>query len=155
MDMIMSDQCGEERLVQWIQPHVVDVTCSIVDQEMELVKSRLALLMNHVTLNFINSWSLESTTGQDANELRPVLLRILERAAKSDRAQSRNKKKSSEQVCTILDPAQGFSTCTTDMLCHSRTAVKGRLSPQHQFPGHFWSISELQWVFMPDNKRPS
>src|ERR1700676_3261384 len=101
VDMIMSDQCGEERLVQWIQPHVVDVTCSIVDQEMELVKSRLALLMNHVTLNFINSWSLESTTGQDANELRPVLLCILECAAKSDRAQSRNKKKSSEQVCTI------------------------------------------------------
>jgi hypothetical protein len=29
MDMIMSDQRGQERLGQWMQPHVVNTTCSI------------------------------------------------------------------------------------------------------------------------------
>ncbi|KIM92144.1 hypothetical protein PILCRDRAFT_251 [Piloderma croceum F 1598] len=52
MDMITSDQWGQERLGQWMQPHVVNTTCSIVDQEMELVKSRLTLPMNHITPNY-------------------------------------------------------------------------------------------------------
>ena len=84
MDMIMSDQRGQERLGQWMQPHVINAMCSILDQEMELIKSCLTLPMNHVTPNFINSWSLESTTGQAAKELAPVLLRILESASESD-----------------------------------------------------------------------
>jgi len=100
MNVIMSDPRGKERLREWMQPHAVDATCAIVDREMELVKARLSIPMNLVNPEFINKWSLESTTGQAAIELAPVLLRVLERAAESDRAQSKNKKKSSEQVRT-------------------------------------------------------
>jgi hypothetical protein len=155
MDMIMSDQRGEDRLRQWMQPHAVNTTCAIVDQEMDLVKARLTVLMNHITPNFISSWSLKSTTGQAANELAPVPFCVLEHAAKSDRAQSRNKKMSSQQVRTIIGLRVSTYCYTVDMLCHRCTTVKSTLSPQHQFPGHFRSILELQWLFAPDNKCPS
>jgi hypothetical protein len=46
-------------------------TCAIVDREMELVKACLSIHMNLVNLEFINNWSLESTTGQAAIELAP------------------------------------------------------------------------------------
>ena len=48
-----------------MQPHAVYATCAIVDREMELVKARLSIPMNLVNPEFINKWSLESTTGCD------------------------------------------------------------------------------------------
>jgi hypothetical protein len=102
MDKIMGDERGAERLREWMQPHVVEATCAIVDQEMELAKECLTMPMNHVGPDFINAWSLESTTGQVAITKAPTLLRVLERAASSDRALARNKKKNSRQVISVL-----------------------------------------------------
>ena len=102
MDTIMGDERGAERLREWMQPHAVEATCAIVDQEMELAKECLMVPMNHVGPEFINAWSLESTTGQVAITKAPVLLRVLERAASSDRALARNKKKNSRQVMSVL-----------------------------------------------------
>jgi len=82
-----------------MRPHAVEATCAIVDREMELVKKRLSMHMDEVKPQFIDTWSLESTTGQAAKDLAPVLLRVLDHAAESGRAQARNKKKNPEQVC--------------------------------------------------------
>jgi len=101
MDTIMGDGRGAERLQEWMRPHAVETTCAIVDREMELAKECLMVPMSHVGPDFINTWSLESTTGQVAITKAPVLLRLLERAASSDRALGRNKKKNSRQVISV------------------------------------------------------
>lgn len=105
----------------------------IVDQEMELVKDRLTVPMSGIDPAFISNWTLESTIGQAAAELAPTLLQILERAAESDRAQARNKKKNSEQVRVIFwlrlfTEIDGPST-QKGLQCHHCTAVQGPLTP--------------------------
>jgi hypothetical protein len=95
LDHITGDPKGKRKMDEWMRPYAVDLTCEIVDSEMEVTKRELSMGVSDVTPEFMASWSLN---GNRALELTPVLSRVLSSAAQSSRAAERNKLKSPTTV---------------------------------------------------------
>lgn len=100
LDVVMDDPMGRKRLREWMEPHALDLTCDLVDGEMDTASDEFRVAVSDVTPEYINAWTCNALTGVTKASLRtPVVMRVLMRAAESDRARAKNKKKHSDQVC--------------------------------------------------------
>ncbi|KAF8263668.1 hypothetical protein EI94DRAFT_1772866 [Lactarius quietus] len=81
-----------------MRPHVLEMVCSVIDEEMDCVAKREILPgISAITLEFIKSWTVGTTRKQA-----PFLTEILLRAAHTPQAKENNKKKHPEAMCTVI-----------------------------------------------------
>ena len=82
---------GRGLILHWFSPHLLELVCSTVASEMDLVVKELSLLsVEHVSSKFISKWTLERVV-EPAMQLCPSLLHILEVAAQTEEAKQKNK----------------------------------------------------------------
>ena len=114
LDMVREDSRGRERLELWMKQHAVELTCTIVEQEMDAVKSALHMKLEDVTPDYISRWTVEATSGVIVQECAPILHRLLIRAAQTDKAKAKNKNKVPD---TVRAPTNLTSTLSAHELC--------------------------------------
>jgi hypothetical protein len=71
--MVINDVRGKKRLDIWMEGHAIDLTCAIVDREMDVVKKRLSMKLEDVSPDYIAKWTVETTVGAAAQQSAPVL----------------------------------------------------------------------------------
>lgn len=99
LDVVMDDPIGKKWLREWMQPRALDLTCDLVNGEMDIASAEFRIATSDITPEYIDSWICNAATGVIKRAaVAPVLMRILKRAAETDRAREENKKKHSDQV---------------------------------------------------------
>jgi hypothetical protein len=102
LNMVMNDVRGKERLDIWMEGHAIDLTCAIVDREMDVVKKRLSMKLEDVSPDYIAKWTVETTAGAAAQQSAPVLYRLLVRAAQTDTAKAKNRNKKPDTARNLM-----------------------------------------------------
>jgi hypothetical protein len=94
IEIIMSDQNGKKKLSQCMEPHLLDLACDTVAEQMETRRNNSILPgIEAVTPAFMESWNLDEQVDHS-----PFLTQILETAAQTERAKLYNKKKKPQKV---------------------------------------------------------
>ena len=90
LELIFSNAPGKEKLMDWMLPHALEVICSKVSDEMDVVQEAERLPgLDAITPEFIKAWHV---SGNQENA--PFLFEILLTAAETASAKEKNKKKS-------------------------------------------------------------
>ncbi|KAJ7923963.1 hypothetical protein B0H13DRAFT_1864431 [Mycena leptocephala] len=94
----MSDQNGKQKLSQCMEPHLLDLACDTVAEEMETRRKNSILPgIEAVTPAFMENWNLDQQVDHS-----PFLSQILETAAQTERAKLHNKKKKPHKLCQVV-----------------------------------------------------
>ncbi|KAF8503300.1 hypothetical protein F5888DRAFT_1917408 [Russula emetica] len=102
LDRIFAHSKGRDLVLHWTHPHSLESVCATVASEMDLVVKELSLTsVEHVSTEFISSWTLEKVI-EPATQLCPSLLRILEAAAQTKEAKCKNKIKFPKTTCSVV-----------------------------------------------------
>lgn len=98
LDRTFAHPKGHDLILHWLHPHSLELVCSTVAAEMDLVIKELSLpSVEHVSSEFVSTWTLERVV-EPATKLCPSLLRILEAAAQTPEAKHKNKIKTPKTV---------------------------------------------------------
>ncbi|KAF8122107.1 hypothetical protein EV363DRAFT_1231468, partial [Boletus edulis] len=84
-----------------MEPHAIDLVCTKVSDEMDDVKRSLGGTLGSITPESLRGWDVNTFIGSVVNEKAPVTGRILQTAARTDRAK-KNKIKTSSTACNVI-----------------------------------------------------
>ncbi|KAF8449417.1 hypothetical protein L210DRAFT_3388010 [Boletus edulis BED1] len=87
-----------------MEPHAIDLVCTKVSNEMDDVKRSLGGTLGSITPESLRGWDVNTFIGSVVNEKAPVTGRILQTAARTDRAK-KNKIKTSidlSKACNVI-----------------------------------------------------
>ncbi|KAF7971248.1 hypothetical protein HWV62_21570 [Athelia sp. TMB] len=103
LDVVMGDSMGRVWLRKWMHPHALELTCDLVDGEMDVAREEFRVASSDVTPEYINVWTSNAATGvTKLAAVAPVMMKVLMRAAESNRARKENSKKNSKQLCAVV-----------------------------------------------------
>ena len=95
LDHILAAAAGKRKLWTWMRPYALVLVCEDIDKEMNTIAQEDFLTgLADITPDFIKSWTVENSCKRA-----PVLTKILQRAAQTSLAKTRNKKKHPRAVC--------------------------------------------------------
>lgn len=99
LDRVVADHKGWERLREWMEPHAYELACDVIGDEMDCVKSHFQVAPASITPQYIKLWTCNAAAGiASPVSIAPVTMKVLRRAAETDRARDNNKKKNCDQV---------------------------------------------------------
>ncbi|KAF8119144.1 hypothetical protein EV363DRAFT_1593479 [Boletus edulis] len=101
LDLIFGNDHGRVHLLRWMEPHAIDLVCTKVSDEMDDVKRLLGGTLGSITPESLRGWDVNTFIGSVVNEKAPVTGRILQTAARTDRAK-KNKIKTSSTACNVI-----------------------------------------------------
>ncbi|KAF8130337.1 hypothetical protein EV363DRAFT_1584323 [Boletus edulis] len=101
LDLIFGNDHGRVHLLRWMEPHAIDLVCTKVSNEMDDVKRSLGGTLGSITPESLRGWDVNTFIGSVVNEKAPVTGRILQTAARTDRAK-KNKIKTSSTACNVI-----------------------------------------------------
>ncbi|KAH0832143.1 hypothetical protein J3R83DRAFT_13053 [Lanmaoa asiatica] len=100
LDLIFETDSGRKHLLDWMEPHAIDLVSDRIASEMDDVKRRLGGTVTSITPESLRIWDINTFIGSVVNEKAPITGRILQTAAQTDRAKQKNKVKSCSTVRT-------------------------------------------------------
>ncbi|KAJ7870114.1 hypothetical protein B0H14DRAFT_2571529 [Mycena olivaceomarginata] len=141
IETIMSDRNGKQKLLQCMQPHLVEFACEPVADEMETRRknpSSPELKLSH-QLSWRRGISMKKSTTA------PFLPQILETAAQTERAKAHNKKKKPGKICQVITQQllyQSSNRCLAFQAAFGYFSgpqeVRGRPSMPHSMRAFRW-----------------
>ena len=92
LDLVFLNGPGKEKLMEWMLPHALEVVCSKVSDEMDVVQEVEKLPgLDAITPEFIKAWRVSGH-----QEIAPFLFKILLAAAETASAKEKNKNQAPE-----------------------------------------------------------
>ncbi|KIK90528.1 hypothetical protein PAXRUDRAFT_801390 [Paxillus rubicundulus Ve08.2h10] len=85
-----------------MQPHATTSISKTIYNEMDHVKAALRMTLDSITPDFLTSWDMNSLMSTMVDPDAPILCRILDAAAQTERGAKENKLKDGSTACHAI-----------------------------------------------------